>query len=117
MQTLDGNAIAGVLNTATLLLVRRPGVSGTHRHVRGKEWWWLLAAVGFGGVLGPLALFHGLRWSSGYVAGLLLNFEAVFTASTDAQLIAEAVGRPPVPGVTPTVTTMALAPAWLLVGV
>ena len=60
--------------------------------VRGPEWWWLAAAVGFGGVLGPLALFHGLRLSSGYVAGLLLNFEAVFTVALGAILLRERVG-------------------------
>jgi drug/metabolite transporter (DMT)-like permease len=60
--------------------------------VRGGEWWWLVAAVGFGGVLGPLALFSGLRWTSGYVAGLLLNFEAVFTVGLGAFFARERVG-------------------------
>ena len=52
----------------------------------------MAAAVGFGGVLGPLALFYGLRWSSGYVGGLLLNFEAVFTVGLGAVLSGERVG-------------------------
>ena len=64
----------------------------TENRLKGGEWWWLAAAVGFGGVLGPLALFYGLRWSSGYVAGLLLNFEAVFTVGLGAVLSGERVG-------------------------
>src|SRR5205823_5163269 len=64
----------------------------TENRLRGGEWWWLAAAVGFGGVLGPLALFYGLRWSSGYVGGLLLNFEAVFTVGLGAVLSGERVG-------------------------
>src|SRR5205823_5650170 len=64
----------------------------TENRLKGGEWWWLSAAVGCGGVLGPLALFYGLRWSSGYTAGLLLNFEAVFTVGLGALLSGERVG-------------------------
>lgn len=44
------------------------------------EWRWLLAAIVFGGVFGPLALFWGLRSTPAATASLLLNLEAVLTA-------------------------------------
>lgn len=44
------------------------------------EWPWLLGAILFGGVLGPVALLFGLRYTSGSTASLLLNLEAVLTA-------------------------------------
>lgn len=45
-----------------------------------REWLWLLLAIGFGGVLGPLALMLGLMTTSAATASLLLNLEAVLTA-------------------------------------
>ena len=45
-----------------------------------SEWPWLLGAVIFGGVLGPVALMFGLLSTSGSTASLLLNLEAVLTA-------------------------------------
>lgn len=45
-----------------------------------QEWFWLLLAIGFGGVLGPLALMFGLTRTSAASASLLLNLEAVLTA-------------------------------------
>ena len=44
------------------------------------EWPWLLGAILFGGVLGPVALLFGLTSTSGSTASLLLNLEAVLTA-------------------------------------
>lgn len=44
------------------------------------EWPWLLGAILFGGVLGPVALLFGLTYTSGSTASLLLNLEAVLTA-------------------------------------
>ncbi|WP_096526117.1 DMT family transporter [Candidatus Nitrosoglobus terrae] len=44
------------------------------------EWLWLLLAIGFGGVLGPLALMLGLTFTPASTASLLLNLEAVLTA-------------------------------------
>lgn len=44
------------------------------------EWPWLLGAIIFGGVLGPVALLFGLTYTSGSSASLLLNLEAVLTA-------------------------------------
>jgi drug/metabolite transporter (DMT)-like permease len=45
------------------------------------QWPWLLGAILFGGVLGPLALMFGLTSTSGSSAALLLNLEAVLTAT------------------------------------
>ena len=45
-----------------------------------SEWPWLLGAIFFGGVLGPVALMFGLLSTSGSTASLLLNLEAVLTA-------------------------------------
>ena len=44
------------------------------------EWPWLLGAIVFGGVLGPIALMSGLASTGGATASLLLNLEAVLTA-------------------------------------
>ena len=44
------------------------------------EWPWLLGAILFGGVLGPVALLVGLTQTTGATASLLLNLEAVLTA-------------------------------------
>jgi drug/metabolite transporter (DMT)-like permease len=48
--------------------------------LRKSEWPWLLGAICFGGVLGPVALMFGLVSTSGSTASLLLNLEAVLTA-------------------------------------
>ena len=45
-----------------------------------KDWPWLLGAILFGGVLGPVVLMFGLTTTSGASASLLLNLEAVLTA-------------------------------------
>jgi drug/metabolite transporter (DMT)-like permease len=44
------------------------------------EWPWLLGAIAFGGVLGPLLLMVGLSHTTAATASLLLNLEAVLTA-------------------------------------
>lgn len=44
------------------------------------EWPWLLGAILFGGVLGPVALLYGLTMASGSAASLMLNLESVLTA-------------------------------------
>lgn len=46
-----------------------------------REWLWLLLAIGFGGVLGPLALMFGLTRTPAAAASLMLNLEAVLTAA------------------------------------
>jgi len=44
------------------------------------EWPWLVGAIVFGGVLGPVALMAGLTLTSGATASLMLNLEPVLTA-------------------------------------
>ncbi len=44
------------------------------------EWPWLLSAIVFGGVVGPVVLMVGLVSTSGATTSLLLNLEAVLTA-------------------------------------
>ena len=44
------------------------------------EWRWLVAAIVFGGVLGPVLLMFGLVATSASTASLLLNLEGVFSA-------------------------------------
>lgn len=48
--------------------------------LNAAQWPWLLGAIGFGGVLGPIALMVGLTSTTGAAASLLLNLEAVLTA-------------------------------------
>lgn len=59
-------------------LVRDGGFkpSGLRKH----EWPWLLGAIFFGGMVGPVALMFGLVFTPGSTASLLLNLEAVLTA-------------------------------------
>lgn len=85
---------AGTLCAGLVWLSRRTGRAvGEANVVRGAEWAWLLGAVVSGGVLAPLLLFLGLREVSGHVAGLLLNFEAVFTVGLGVVLSSEYLGR------------------------
>lgn len=44
------------------------------------DWFWLLGAIIFGGILGPVLLLFGLQHTSAASASLLLNLEAVLTA-------------------------------------
>src|SRR5216117_3874014 len=83
---------AGLFCTVLLALESRRSRAPASR-LQGQDWRWLGAAIAAGGVLGPLALFYGLRWTSGYVVGLLLNFEAVFTVGLGALFSAERVGK------------------------
>ncbi len=67
------------LGLVVIRLVRDRGwqASGLTR----AEWPWLLGAIFFGGVAGPVALMFGLMTTSGSSASLLLNLEAVLTAA------------------------------------
>jgi drug/metabolite transporter (DMT)-like permease len=47
----------------------------------GSGWLWFAVAIGFGGVLGPFLLVLGLTSTGAGTASLLLNLEAVLTAS------------------------------------
>ena len=46
-----------------------------------NEWPWLFGAIGFGGIIAPILLMIGLVHTSAATASLLLNLEAVLTAS------------------------------------
>ncbi|HEU0197591.1 MAG TPA: DMT family transporter [Nevskiaceae bacterium] len=48
--------------------------------LNAHKWLWLLLAIGFGGVLGPVLLMLGLTHTPAATASLLLNLEAVMTA-------------------------------------
>lgn len=61
-----------------------------------REWPWLVGAIIFGGIMGPVFLMLGLTYLSASTASLLLNLEAVFTAllawivfreSTDGRIV------------------------------
>jgi drug/metabolite transporter (DMT)-like permease len=84
---------AGILSALLVALNRAPRIAGTSNLVRGSEWLWLAGAVLSGGVLAPLLLLAGLRQVSGNVAGLLLNFEAVFTVGLGDVFSGESLGR------------------------
>lgn len=45
-----------------------------------QEWPWLLGAIAFGGVVGPLLLMVGLAHTTAATASLMLNLESVLTA-------------------------------------
>ena len=73
------------LGLAVLLCIRYWMPSSTKNPpalwtIPAPEWPWLLAAIGFGGVLGPVLLLVGLRSTEAASASLLLNVEGVFTA-------------------------------------
>ncbi|HEY5900616.1 MAG TPA: DMT family transporter [Burkholderiales bacterium] len=57
------------------------------------DWGWLAGAVAAGGVLGPALLMYGLVRTEGATASLLLNLEAVFTASVAWVVFRENVDR------------------------
>jgi drug/metabolite transporter (DMT)-like permease len=66
------------IGLATARLVRDRGWK--HSGLASGEWPWLLGAIFFGGMLGPMALMVGLTLVSGSTASLLLNLESVLTA-------------------------------------
>lgn len=64
------------------LWLRRRGLVEGERETQltRRDLPWLTAAIGFGGLLGPLLLMIGLTRTPASGASLLLNLEAVFTA-------------------------------------
>ncbi len=79
------------LGLALVRLLRDQGwqPSGVQR----QEWPWLLGAIGFGGVAGPVLLMLGLAHSSASSASLLLNLESVLTALLAWLVFREATDR------------------------
>lgn len=69
-----------------------------------NEWPWLIGAVFFGGLLGPVALMFGLTFTDGSTASLLLNLEAVLTALLAWIVFRENAGRRVVLGMVAIVT-------------
>lgn len=84
---------------------RAPGLSRAERM-------WLLLAVGFGGILGPLLLMLGLARTSAVSASLLLNLEAVLTALLAWIVFRENTDRRVVLGMALIVAGAALLPWW-----
>jgi drug/metabolite transporter (DMT)-like permease len=76
------------------------------------EWPWLLLAVGFGGVLGPLLLMLGLGRTSAASASLLLNLEAVLTALLAWVVFRENTDRRVMLGMALIVAGAALLAGW-----
>lgn len=72
----SGVGLTLVLAWRRLLRYRAPAIGMP----RAGEWAWLAVAIVFGGLLGPVALMHGLTVTAASTASLLLNLEAVFTA-------------------------------------
>jgi drug/metabolite transporter (DMT)-like permease len=66
------------IGLSVLIFFRRK--SAAEATLTGKDVPWLGGAVLFGGVLGPVLLMGGLRYTPGSSASLLLNLEGVFTA-------------------------------------
>lgn len=66
------------IGLSAMRMIRDRGLTASG--LQPGEWPWLLGAIFFGGVLGPVALMFGLTETSGSTASLLLNLEAVFTA-------------------------------------
>jgi len=66
------------LGLAAIRLLRDMG--WTNPALPRQEWPWLLGAIAFGGVLGPLLLMLGLAHTNAATASLLLNLESVLTA-------------------------------------
>lgn len=48
--------------------------------LQAEDWPWLIGAIGFGGILGPILLLLGLQQTGAATASLLLNLESVLTA-------------------------------------
>lgn len=92
-------ALAGLLYLGSGLalgfvyLVRRRQAPQATAPLRLRHVPWLLGAVAFGGVLGPLLLLWGLQHLGAGYASLLLGLEGIFTAVIAAAVFSEAVDR------------------------
>jgi drug/metabolite transporter (DMT)-like permease len=65
-----------------------------------RDWLWFVGAIASGGVIAPILLMYGLRHSSASNASLLLNLEAVLTATIAWIVFRENAGWRPVVGMT-----------------
>ncbi|RMO55657.1 hypothetical protein ALQ38_02368 [Pseudomonas marginalis pv. marginalis] len=66
------------IGLAGVRLIRDRGWKPTG--LTASEWPWLIGAITFGGILGPVALMFGLTRTAGATASLMLNLESVLTA-------------------------------------
>ncbi|HAT7071657.1 TPA: EamA family transporter [Legionella pneumophila] len=66
------------LGLSIVRIIRDKGWS--HSGLKTNEWGWMLGAIAFGGILGPILLMLGLQQTSAATTSLLLNLEAVLTA-------------------------------------
>lgn len=73
-------------------LALRPGTPQPAPIAR-SDWPWLAAAIGCGGVIGPVLLMYGLSLTDAGSAALLLNLEAVLTAAIAWTAFRENVDR------------------------
>jgi len=71
---------SGLGLTIYCLLASPAGQSLPKMSFKGADIFWLIAAIAFGGVLGPLFLMIGLSTTHAVTASLFLNLEGVFTA-------------------------------------
>jgi drug/metabolite transporter (DMT)-like permease len=65
-----------ILLAARAIALRRASII----RPRGADLMWLLAAIAFGGALGPYLLMYGLQMTDSASSSLILNLEGVFTA-------------------------------------
>jgi drug/metabolite transporter (DMT)-like permease len=84
---------SGLGLTLLALLRALAGREGKEAPLRAPDWPWLLGAVVFGGVLGPVLLMYGLRATSAATGSLLLNLESVLTATIAWVVLRENVDR------------------------
>lgn len=96
LTTLEPFQLAGLLYLGAALAmapwVRLEGRSGPGLALLGANRWRLAGAVLFGGVLGPVLLLAGLRWSLAGSVSLLLNLEGVATAVLGVLFFREHLG-------------------------
>lgn len=79
--------------TIYVLLRRLAGNVSKEAPLRAPDMPWLLGAVLFGGVLGPVLLMYGLRATAASTGALLLNLESVLTAGIAWVVLRENVDR------------------------
>jgi drug/metabolite transporter (DMT)-like permease len=75
------------------LVVRRAWRPAAFAWLSGSDYLWFIAAIATGGVLAPVLLVFGLRRTDAAAASLLLNLEAVLTATIAWLVFRENVDR------------------------
>lgn len=87
----------GVFSLSLALLSRRgrgpADPPAPSRDLTLADWPYLAGGVATGSLFAPLALLFGMQRTSGHAAGLLLNFEVVFTVGLGVLFSGERLGR------------------------